>query len=476
MDAARRRSTAIGPTEDRLLAFYGDDFTGSTDAMDALARAGVDPVLFVSPPDESDLAAFPDAEAVGVAGASRSMTPAEMDDALPPAFAALAATDAPIVHYKVCSTFDSAPDVGSIGHATDLGAAAFGTAQVPVCVGVPRLERYVAFGHLYAAAGDGAVYRIDRHPTMRDHPTTPMRESDLRRHLGDQTDRSVALVDLRTVERGVEAVAAAAADRDAGAVVYDTTRAAHVETVGDHLRRRADARPPGEQLFVVGSSGVEYALTAAWGRAGGDGGDSLAARDRVAVVSGSASPDTAAQIAHATERGFAGVRLDAPRLVDPETREAAVEAAVETARAHLADGASPLCYLVRGPDDDAIAATEARAREAGVDRETMRRRLGQSAGRVLRRLVERAGLDRVAVAGGDTCSHAVPELGVTALGVAGPLSPGAPLCTAHAEAPALDGLQIALKGGQLGDEAYFTRVRDGRPEGEGRADPPGEFK
>jgi uncharacterized protein YgbK (DUF1537 family) len=458
---------------DRLLAFYGDDFTGSTDAMDALARAGVEPVLYLSPPDEADLAAFPDADAVGVAGASRSMTPAEMDEALPPAFAALAATGAPVVHYKVCSTFDSAPAVGSIGHAVDLGAPAFGTASVPVCVGVPPLERYVAFGHLFAAAGDGGVYRIDRHPTMRDHPTTPMREADLRRHLAEQTDRGLSLVDLRAVERGVGAVDDAAAAADGSVVVYDTTRPAHLETVGEHLRRRAAALPADERLFVVGSSGVEYALTATLDRDAPTP-DPPDAVDRVAVVSGSASPDTAVQIDRAVGSGFAGVRLDAPRLVDPETHDAAVDEAVAAARAHLADGASPLCYTVRGPDDGAVRATMDRAREADVDEALARRRLGRGAGRVLRRLVETERLERVAVAGGDTCSHAVPELDATALTVAGRLSPGAPLCTVHADTPATDGVEVALKGGQLGDEAYFPRVRDGRPEE--RAGAPGEFK
>jgi 3-oxoisoapionate kinase len=33
-----------------LLTFYGDDFTGSTDAMEALTLAGLRTVLFFSPP------------------------------------------------------------------------------------------------------------------------------------------------------------------------------------------------------------------------------------------------------------------------------------------------------------------------------------------------------------------------------------------------------------------------------------------
>ena len=33
-----------------LLTFYGDDFTGSTDAMESRARAGVRTILFLEPP------------------------------------------------------------------------------------------------------------------------------------------------------------------------------------------------------------------------------------------------------------------------------------------------------------------------------------------------------------------------------------------------------------------------------------------
>jgi len=40
------------------LAFYGDDFTGSTDALEALAANGVPSVLFTAPPDEQQLAKF----------------------------------------------------------------------------------------------------------------------------------------------------------------------------------------------------------------------------------------------------------------------------------------------------------------------------------------------------------------------------------------------------------------------------------
>jgi uncharacterized protein YgbK (DUF1537 family) len=65
------------------------------------------------------------------------------------------------------------------------------------------------------------------------------------------------------------------------------------------------------------------------------------------------------------------------------------------------------------------------------------------------------------VAGGDTCGHVVRQLGIAAMTVLTPLAPGSPLCRAHAPHEALDGLQLALKGGQLGKVDFFGRVRDG---------------
>jgi uncharacterized protein YgbK (DUF1537 family) len=183
------------------LAYYGDDFTGSTDVLDVLVRAGIPTVLLLTEPTPELLARFPEARAVGVAGMSRAKSPDWMDAALPPLFARLRDLGAPFVHYKVCSTFDSAPHVGSIGRAIDCAAAVFRNRCVPLVVGAPALRRYTSFGNLFATAGE-ATYRIDRHPTMARHPVTPMDEADLRLHLAKQTRRKIGLVDILAVANG----------------------------------------------------------------------------------------------------------------------------------------------------------------------------------------------------------------------------------------------------------------------------------
>src|SRR5262249_50625756 len=99
----------------KLFCFYGDDFTGSTDALEAPAANGVPAVLFLDPPDEHRLAEFPNCRAIGIAGESRSRSPEWMNERLPPIFRAMKSYDASVCQYKVCSTFDSSPEVGSIG-------------------------------------------------------------------------------------------------------------------------------------------------------------------------------------------------------------------------------------------------------------------------------------------------------------------------------------------------------------------------
>ena len=156
----------------RPVAFYGDDFTGSTDVLDVVAKAGLPAVLFLGMPDTALLDRFADARVVGIAGIARSQSPAWMRDNLPAIYDSLRATGASLIHYKVCSTFDSAPTVGSIGEAMRLGLERFPSRPVPIAVGAPALRRFVAFGNLFAGSGD-ARYRIDRHPVMARHPVTP---------------------------------------------------------------------------------------------------------------------------------------------------------------------------------------------------------------------------------------------------------------------------------------------------------------
>ncbi len=438
-----------------LLSYYGDDFTGSTDVMEALASNGVATALFLGIPSSAMLERFKDCRAIGVAGTSRSETPQWMDEHLTPVFQWLKSLDAAICHYKVCSTFDSSPRVGSIGKAIEIGKALFQQSVVPVVVGAPQLRRYTAFGHLFAAY-QGQVFRIDRHPVMSRHPVTPMDEADLAMHLSKQTSLPVRLADLVAIraadaDERVDALAAAGET----ILLLDVDSPETQAAAGHQLWRLADKG----NAFVAGSSGIEYALLNAWRAEGliGERTDFAAPGkvDRLAVVSGSVSPTTERQIRRATADGFDGVDLDPLALVG-EHAEQALDAAVTTGVASLKAGRSVILHTALGPSAD---------RGGDIDRiPGARHQLGQVLGRILRRLIEQENLGRAVIAGGDTSSHALKELRVEALTTLLPLpqTPGSPLCTAHGSYAPTNGLQIALKGGQVGTDDYFAQIRDGR--------------
>jgi 3-oxoisoapionate kinase len=422
----------------KLISFYGDDFTGSTDVMEALSTHGVDTVLFTRIPTEEEFAPFATHQAIGLAGTSRSQTPEWMDENLPAVFAWLKSLNAKFCHYKVCSTFDSSPKIGNIGRATEIGARAFAQAVIPLIVGAPQLKRYTFAGHLFAGY-QGETFRIDRHPVMAQHPVTPMHEADLRLHLAKQTQVTTMLANDSWPTDGLALID-----------VYDAA------TQFDAGNRLIDA-PASALPFFVGSSGVEYALVKALTAAGEISGTAQFSKlekvEQCIVVSGSVSPTTARQIQTASQQGFEQVSLSPVALA--KDNGAQVSGAIETCLQILSAGRSPLVHTAHG------AATD-----EGAQLDTIpdsRKSIGVALGNILRAVLERTDLTRAIIAGGDSSSHALGQLDIYALKTRFPLSstPGSPLCTATSSNSKLNGLEIAMKGGQVGSDTYFVQLRDG---------------
>ena len=453
-----------------LIAFYGDDFTGSTDALECLAAAGLRAVLFTGVPSPALLARFEGLQAVGIAGNSRGLTPEEMEDVIPDAVDALRRTGAPILHYKVCSTFDSSPTIGSFGRVMDIARRVLGGGAMPIVVGAPKLGRYAMFGTLFARHNiDGVVHRIDRHPTMSVHPTTPMREADMRRHIGAQTTQRIALLPAPAIACSAEEARAAldqalAANPDA--LMIDIADEGAQARVGMLLERMANEAAP---LFVVGSSGVEYALVALWKAEGSLPANvsmpSPGAVDKLLVVSGSCSPVTGAQIAAACADGFAEVALDPVTLI-VEGDGLHARAAARQVLGLLEAGRSVVVHSSTGAGDPREKAVADHFARTGMSPEQGRihggRALAVAAGQLLQRVLPDAALRRFVIAGGDTATTAVKMLNIDALEMIAPLTPGAPLCRVLAPNHYLDGREVVLKGGQMGGPSFFSQARAGR--------------
>jgi len=442
-----------------LIAFLGDDFTGSAATMEVLSFAGLPTVLFLAPPTKAQAARFGAMRGIGIATTARSQSPDWMARHLPPLFAHLAATGAPLLHYKTCSTLDSAPHTGSIGKAVELALAVRGSDWVSCLIAAPPLRRYQAFGQLFAAAGD-AVYRLDRHPVMASHPVTPMQEADVAMHLRKQTDLPLATLTLEHLNP--TGLASLRANTTAKIITLDCIDMDHAAQLGALIWDAAGA----DGHLAIGSQGVEYALVAHWQKSGlippPEPAPSFGKVGQVIAISGSVSPTTAAQIARAEEDGFIVIPLDAAALIKGgDSAKRAMTNSYEAARAALSQGRDPLICSARGPDDPAVAATSAALSASQHTPHEANALIGTSLGTLLRDLLRGTGVARAIIAGGDTSGFAAQALGLFAFTAIGATTAGAALLKGHSDTPEFDGLELALKGGQMGSPDYFSWIKNG---------------
>ncbi|HET7724507.1 MAG TPA: four-carbon acid sugar kinase family protein [Propionibacteriaceae bacterium] len=401
-----------------MIGFYGDDFTGSVDALLQLRRAGLTGELVTDPSAVQEVSA----DVVGVAGTARALATADMEGEVRPVLEALRTAGCDVVLYKACSTADSSPTIGSLGRAAEIGREVFGTRPVPVLLAQPDFGRWTVFGTHFAREGD-EVYRLDRQPTMSHHPTTPMTEADLRRHLSAQTSLTVAGVDFRAYDEGPEAVAArvsAAGD----VVVLDALTDAHLTVAG--AATWSLPRP----VFAIGSGGFALGL----GRvAGGRAAPLPTVAPRldgpVLVVSGSCSGMSWRQIRTAVDAGWAEVGALAP------------DGPAQAADAY-ASGSHVVAYSARG------------AAEAGVSSSEVSERLAT----VVRTVLSQRPVARLVVAGGDTCGQVLRLLGARSLRILA--APWGNLPLVEVRGGDLDGMQVVLKGGQVGVPDTYVRIAE----------------
>ncbi|WP_299815642.1 four-carbon acid sugar kinase family protein [uncultured Roseibium sp.] len=447
--------------EGPLVAWYGDDFTGAAAVMEVLAFAGLPSILFLDVPTREQLDRFPDIRNIGVASTARARSPQWMSETLPAAFDQLKGLGPQLVHYKVCSTLDSSPDTGSIGRAIEIGAERFNTTVVPVLIAVPQMRRYQCFGHLFASAGDSIV-RLDRHPVMSRHPVTPMTEADVSLHISKQSDKlNTGLLSLEDLKADETVSLSGFSDGNKlTAVTIDSLDAATDAAAGRAIWEAREESP-----FVVGSQGIEFALVEYWRQNGLLPATSAPAgigrSRRMATVSGSVSPTTADQIAWSRANGFACIEFNAVKVCGgPEELEAEIEQVVERSLAALSQGTDPLIFSAAGPDDPAVERFRQAVAASALDMPSANRKVGEALGHILKRVLERGDVRRAVVSGGDTSGYATQLLDIFALSALAPTIPGASIFQAHADGP-MDGLELALKGGQMGTPDYFGWVRDG---------------
>lgn len=434
------------------LAFYADDFTGACDVMDVAARFGHRPSIYLSAiqiktdPDPGDV--------VGVAGLSRSMTTNDLLVEVGTQLSDLLALNPRTLQYKVCSTFDSAPDRGNIAAALRCGQELTGQSVVPVVVGMPAMGRYVCFGNLFAAtAGESTPYRLDRHPVMAQHPATPMHEADLALHLQHLGRIRTQVVDMVILKAGEQPVL----ETEVEALLYDTLDETDLTTIGHQLAART---PHNGTMYCVGSSGASWAALAGQGYTAGTPEPRQLPRRQTVVLSGSRSAVTDRQIAYAAEHGF---RVHVLAVDDPQPTHTLSAAAGDVRAGHsiiVRTGAHTHRADPRAISELLAAAGQALADQALTDPALADPALGDQDPADQRS----AAHVRWVICGGDTSGEVGTAFGITRIAYDTPLDTAAPFTSVTSEDARFDGASFVFKGGQVGQlDLLVAAERGGRP-------------
>jgi uncharacterized protein YgbK (DUF1537 family) len=411
-----------------LLGCIADDFTGATDLANNLVRAGMRTVQTIGVP-AAPLA--DDVDAVVVALKTRTISAV---DAVRQSLAALDwlnGCGAEQFYFKYCSTFDSTP-AGNIGPVTEALMDALGCKFTIACPAFPVNGRTVFKGHLFV--GDGLLSESG----MRDHPLTPMRDSNLVRVLQAQTKRKVGLIPYDIVERGESAIRARIAELEMAGV-----RIAIVDAVtDDDLIKLGPALS--DMPLVTAGSGVAIGLPQNFAGRLDNASQAAALPKRPgfrAVLSGSCSLATNAQVAHFMRTGGAAYPLDALKLA---AGESTVRDAIGWAVPRLSAG-PVLIYSTAETAQVAAIQQRLGVAEAGA-------LIEQALASVARLLVD-AGVTQLVVAGGETSGAVVQALGANVLRIGPQIDPGVPWTAIEGGPPIL----LALKSGNFGIPDFFTK-------------------
>ncbi|MFK7992714.1 MAG: 3-oxo-tetronate kinase [Granulosicoccus sp.] len=409
-----------------VLGCIADDFTGATDLAGLLARSGVKVSLRIGVPEgvPNDTSAF---EVIAL-----KCRTAPVDEAVSECLEALSwlkKAGATRFFWKYCSTFDSTRE-GNIGPVAEALMQALDCQQTIYCPAFPENGRSIFMGNLF----------VGRQPLaespMKDHPLTPMQDSNLVRLLQPQVNTAVGLVDRLTVANGSDAVRLALDD-----LKQDGTEHVVIDAVAnDDLN--IIARACQDYPLLTGGSAVAMSLPDLYLADG-----TLAVEESVTdfpstpagtlILSGSCSQMTRQQVEAYKSKGPC-FQLDPLTLADEGIDR------VQQWLASLPPQSNPLIYATAEPDK----VKEAQQR-LGTEQACS---LIESALAQLAVRARELGVRRFVVAGGETSGAVTKALGVHQLIIGAEIAPGVPWTHCQSEGYVL---ALTLKSGNFGAVSFF---------------------
>jgi 3-dehydrotetronate 4-kinase len=408
------------------LGCIADDFTGATDLANNLVRSGMKTVQIIDTPDSDRLI---QADAVVIALKSRTTPVKEAIAESLKALAWLQRQGASQIYFKYCSTFDSTPE-GNIGPVTEALMQALNINFTIATPAFPDNKRTVFKGYLFV--GDVLLNESG----MQNHPLTPMTDANLIRVMQAQCKRKVGLIDHTVVVKGSQAIATKIDE-----LKVEGIQIAIVDATSNQDLINMGAAFKSLPLLTAGS-GVAIGLANNFGLRANPQASALPVRAGLkAIISGSCSIATNAQVKHFIAHGGAAIAIDPLALVVPEQ---VIAKTLDWAKKQYAMSDKPILIYSTG-EPSAVKAVQAKlgVAEAGALVENTLATIGQG-------LIS-IGVKQLIVAGGETSGACVKALGVQVLRIGSQIDPGVPWCYTDSD------IHLALKSGNFGTEDFFMK-------------------
>ena len=413
-----------------FLGCIADDFTGATDLASMLARSGVNVSLRIGVPLSTPENT---AEIEVIALKTRSISASKAIEESLSALKWLKEAGAKKYFFKYCSTFDSTAE-GNIGPVSEALMNELKVDQTIYCPAFPENGRSIYMGNLFVGQ------KLLSESSMKDHPLTPMNDSNLMRLLSAQVSRRVGLADRIIVNSGVNSLKEkliSLKENDVPHVIVDAVADTDLDTIASACQ---------DMDFITGGSALAMPLAEFYKASG-----KISANDNSfmnkklntgsIILSGSCSEMTIIQVKNFIQRGAAAFQLDPIDLAENGVKKVLDWLSSQDFTKNI------IIYATSDPDT--VKKVQA---ELGVDMAGKIVEQGLSECAIAAREL---GIKNFIIAGGETSGAITKALNVRQLDIGIEIAPGVPWTFSGKRN---NQIALSLKSGNFGSEEFFTEA------------------
>lgn len=413
-----------------FLGCIADDFTGATDLASMLARSGVNVSLRIGVPLSTPENT---AEIEVIALKTRSISASKAIEESLSALKWLKEAGAKKYFFKYCSTFDSTAE-GNIGPVSEALMNELKVDQTIYCPAFPENGRSIYMGNLFVGQ------KLLSESSMKDHPLTPMNDSNLMRLLSAQVSRRVGLADRIVVNSGVNSLKEkliSLKENDVPHVIVDAVADTDLDTIASACQ---------DMDFITGGSALAMPLAEFYKASG-----KISANDNSfmnkklntgsIILSGSCSEMTIIQVKNFIQRGAAAFQLDPIDLAENGVKKVLDWLSSQDFTKNI------IIYATTDPDT--VKKVQA---ELGVDMAGKIVEQGLSECAIAAREL---GIKNFIIAGGETSGAITKALNVRQLDIGIEIAPGVPWTFSGKRN---NQIALSLKSGNFGSEEFFTEA------------------